>query len=768
MANFARGLQAGLPVGLALGEGVRDRRERRAYQEAAEQFTTQEKSQAISTDDSVPGSGASPHGPGAPPAPPTGLSREQIDSDPSVAGTGRPTYVVPGMPDQTFGSQQEAMQASFMPGLMAQYDAAMQLGDVQRAGELANQINTIQTSRAQVAQGERGLDISENRLAFDIKQGLWSQDFEVEQFEESVRQFEAVQDLNRARFALDRETSEQDYQLARDSFEQAAEQFEAEFGLTLQEFEANLPFYEARAEQAQIDADRSARIEEEAQRIRALPPEERPEAAFSSGFPELEAQYAKAATSMVQMQEAEIALEALQASNAINKAFREAQGDPVAFFSELEGRSEGDVFLADAEDEYGRHMYRLGVSIDGKEQLLPFSGRSERDLLLDIYRLNSPEFMRDQLQEVASNHNSSMTPAERRNVVTNAFENSAASMGQRMGGDRWAQSLVSGERDNILIQNIDSGEFRQAIDQMATQLANAGYALTEDVIETKFLNNLVYDLDNEEFFIPAGEAGGQRITANIFVPGSEWEQQAITQAQAIREEQERDRQAAMQAAMQTMSGPVEESDEPFLFNGPAYLQSVVDDVSSSFVFRERPENGWFGPGGFRGSPAGQTFRGLFSQGGEEPTPEPEPEPELDMADGGLVEASREATRRKWRERAATGIRANQQAQRSMEGEAAPSAPLAYQPLNDTSPMERMQTSRVPAPRNMADGGLARKDMRGGGEVNGPGTATSDSIPARLSDGEYVLNAETVEMVGEDYLDKINNAGLRRRDSRKRK
>ena len=66
MANFARGLQAGLPVGLALGEGVRDRRERRAYQEAAEQFTPQEQSQAIPTDDSVPGSGASPHGPGAP------------------------------------------------------------------------------------------------------------------------------------------------------------------------------------------------------------------------------------------------------------------------------------------------------------------------------------------------------------------------------------------------------------------------------------------------------------------------------------------------------------------------------------------------------------------------------------------------------------------------------------------------------------------------------------------------------------------------------
>ena len=32
---------------------------------------------------------------------------------------------------------------------------------------------------------------------------------------------------------------------------------------------------------------------------------------------------------------------------------------------------------------------------------------------------------------------------------------------------------------------------------------------------------------------------------------------------------------------------------------------------------------------------------------------------------------------------------------------------------------------------------------GGGEVNGPGTGTSDSVPARLSDGEFVLTAKAV-------------------------
>lgn len=56
----------------------------------------------------------------------------------------------------------------------------------------------------------------------------------------------------------------------------------------------------------------------------------------------------------------------------------------------------------------------------------------------------------------------------------------------------------------------------------------------------------------------------------------------------------------------------------------------------------------------------------------------------------------------------------------------------------------------------------RKDMTRGGKVKGPGTGTSDSIPARLSDGEYVLNAETVKMVGVPALEKLNNAGLEKR------
>lgn len=43
----------------------------------------------------------------------------------------------------------------------------------------------------------------------------------------------------------------------------------------------------------------------------------------------------------------------------------------------------------------------------------------------------------------------------------------------------------------------------------------------------------------------------------------------------------------------------------------------------------------------------------------------------------------------------------------------------------------------------------------GGYVTGPGTTTSDSIPARLSAGEYVLRAETVRRVGVDFLHALN-------------
>lgn len=45
----------------------------------------------------------------------------------------------------------------------------------------------------------------------------------------------------------------------------------------------------------------------------------------------------------------------------------------------------------------------------------------------------------------------------------------------------------------------------------------------------------------------------------------------------------------------------------------------------------------------------------------------------------------------------------------------------------------------------------------GGEIHGPGTSTSDSIHARLSDGEFVMKASAVKAIGVDNLNAMNNA-----------
>jgi hypothetical protein len=45
----------------------------------------------------------------------------------------------------------------------------------------------------------------------------------------------------------------------------------------------------------------------------------------------------------------------------------------------------------------------------------------------------------------------------------------------------------------------------------------------------------------------------------------------------------------------------------------------------------------------------------------------------------------------------------------------------------------------------------------GGTVDGKGTGTSDSIPARLSDGEFVMSADVVEALGEDFFNQLQAA-----------
>ena len=48
-----------------------------------------------------------------------------------------------------------------------------------------------------------------------------------------------------------------------------------------------------------------------------------------------------------------------------------------------------------------------------------------------------------------------------------------------------------------------------------------------------------------------------------------------------------------------------------------------------------------------------------------------------------------------------------------------------------------------------------KHYNPGGTVSGPGTGTSDSIPAYLSNGEYVIRASAVQQYGKDFFDRAN-------------
>jgi hypothetical protein len=58
--------------------------------------------------------------------------------------------------------------------------------------------------------------------------------------------------------------------------------------------------------------------------------------------------------------------------------------------------------------------------------------------------------------------------------------------------------------------------------------------------------------------------------------------------------------------------------------------------------------------------------------------------------------------------------------------------------------------------SMANGGYISMgdNARNGGKVVGPGTGTSDSIPIRVSAGEYVIPAKIVQAKGKDFFDSL--------------
>jgi len=61
----------------------------------------------------------------------------------------------------------------------------------------------------------------------------------------------------------------------------------------------------------------------------------------------------------------------------------------------------------------------------------------------------------------------------------------------------------------------------------------------------------------------------------------------------------------------------------------------------------------------------------------------------------------------------------------------------------------------PKPTPAPNGGGRTLPFAEGGYISGPGTGTSDDIPARLSNGEYVIKADSVKSYGRGMLDAIN-------------
>ena len=64
--------------------------------------------------------------------------------------------------------------------------------------------------------------------------------------------------------------------------------------------------------------------------------------------------------------------------------------------------------------------------------------------------------------------------------------------------------------------------------------------------------------------------------------------------------------------------------------------------------------------------------------------------------------------------------------------------------------------------------LNATEFTGSGEVDGPGTGISDSIPARLSDGEFVFTRKATDQIGADKLQKMMDDAEREFDQRKGK
>ena len=79
-------------------------------------------------------------------------------------------------------------------------------------------------------------------------------------------------------------------------------------------------------------------------------------------------------------------------------------------------------------------------------------------------------------------------------------------------------------------------------------------------------------------------------------------------------------------------------------------------------------------------------------------------------------------------------------------------------VNSLTNAERQLLGLAPRTTTVRPGGPILA-VASGGYISGPGSATSDSIPAMLSNGEYVIKAASVNKFGKNFLDAINAGKL---------
>ena len=127
---------------------------------------------------------------------------------------------------------------------------------------------------------------------------------------------------------------------------------------------------------------------------------------------------------------------------------------------------------------------------------------------------------------------------------------------------------------------------------------------------------------------------------------------------------------------------------------------------------------------------------------------------LAMADGGRVPAPAEGIKQgSMQHRADLQVQNPGGAPAPAPQVQAPGGPSFFTPGQAPKPqMSREEWERAhPRPVKKADGGALNAD---GGLTHGPGTTTSDSIPARLSKGEFVVPADVVAALGTQHFQKL--------------